>query len=395
MFGRLFKKKKISNFLTIGRSEEAQNNLEGAYGAYEQAAALGSGEAMLAIAALYQEKRYRMVETDNVAELLQKGIPLLPWMVVKKTEPNYAAALEWYCKAAEHGEARGYALAGVMLCEGIAGSPDLDKGLSYLQKAAAMGIQEAQPAIAIYAKARNADISDAEYDNLLREFISAVEEGNPQRYALYYVLKGGTDRQKTKLGYALVTRRNLNDPRYGEFKYLVRPDGVPLIPCSARRTCWKTFIRIDLNAFSDDDVLIGYSSDFLYSNLFDSDSPFFYDPIRSLGRLKRVGVAAYTSPAFGWLREKKRAIVFKIARENFPEQSEMERIAGENGLQPMEYTPEHVAFLLEDGEKEYSSEIVAIANGKVQVLFRYTVDGSDVIHQTFEPELLELKLDNP
>ena len=385
MFDLVFgKKRKITKLLKLGRGEEARNNPEGAYEAYEQAAALGSGKAMVAIGVLYQHKGFRMVEKTNVEELIRQGIPLLPWNVRTKTEPDHAAALEWYRKAAECGEAEGYALAGAMLCEGIGCRPDLDKGLSYLTKAADMGIETVKPAIAIYADVGNSGISDAQYHKLLREFVCAVEEGKPERYALYSELKGGTDRQKTKLGYALVTRRNLHDPKYADFKYLFDADGMPLIPCCARRLSWKTFIRIDLNAFPDDDVLIAYSADFYDIN----------STISNLGRLRRAGSAVYKSPAFGWLQEKKRAVVFKIDRENFPEQTEMARIAGENYLQPAEYAPDHVAFMIEDGEKEYSAEITAICNGKVQVLFRYTIGGSDAIEQTCEPELLELTLDD-
>lgn len=374
------KNRKIAKHMAAGYDAEAQNNLEAAYGEYEQAAALGSGKAMAAIGALYLHKGFRMVEQTNIAELISQGIPVFPWNVIKKMVPDQITARQWYCKAAQCGEAAGYAAAGVMLCEGIGGSADLEKGLAYLNKALDMGVEEVRPALAVYAQAKDLHTSDEQYEQLLRDFIHAVEAEKPERYGLYSALKGGTDRQKTRLGHVLVTRRNLNDPKYADFKYLYSPEGVPLIPCCARRLNWKTFIRIDLNAFLSDDVLIAFSTD-------------IGNTVTRTSRLTPAGSAVYRSPAFGWLRERKEAVVFRIRPQDVLPPAEMEQFAHENYLQPMEYAPDHVAFLLENGEKEYSAEIVAIAGGKVQVLFRYTIGGPDDLQETFEPELLELRLD--
>ena len=155
---------------------------------------------------------------------------------------------------------------------------------------------------------------------------------------------------------------------------------VPLIPCTAVRLNWETLVRIDLNAFRSDDVLIAFSSDIRQS-------------INNLGRLKSAGRAVYRSPSFGWLREEKEAVVFKIDRQIFPEGQEMERFENNNYLEPLNLSSDNTAFFVENGEKEYSAEIVAITDGKVSVLFRYTIGGPDEIKNTFEPELLNLRLD--
>jgi len=372
-------RKKIAELMEKGAAEEERNDLEAAFQSYEQAAQLGSGKAMAAIGTLYSFKSFRMVEENNIAELISQGMPVFPWNIVRKTVPDQAEARKWYCSAAEQGEATGYAFAGAMLCEGIGGPQELERGLAYLQKAVDLGVEAVRPAISVYAQAKDIHVSDEKYEKMLSDFVDAVEAGKPERHAMYFALKGGTEQQKARLGYTLVTRRNLLDPKYMEFKYLYAAGGVPLIPCCARRLMWKTYLRLELNAFASDDVLIGFASD-------------IGDTVTHLGRLRPAGSAVYRSPDFGWLREEKKAVLFRIDRQCMPAPEEMERLAQVNHLQPSEYQPENVAFMLENGEKEYSAEVVAIADGKVQVLFRYTIGGSDEIHTSFEPELVSLSL---
>ena len=63
-------------------------------------------------------------------------------------------------------------------------------------------------------------------------------------------------------------------------------------------------------------------------------------------------------------------------------------------LKDEEYRDESVAFMVENGEKEYSFEVAGINDGKVDVLWRYTIGGSDHVHQYFEPELISLEIDH-
>ena len=49
--------------------------------------------------------------------------------------------------------------------------------------------------------------------------------------------------------------------------------------------------------------------------------------------------------------------------------------------------------MTENGEKEYSFEIAGISGGKVDVLWRYTIGGSDEVHKYFESELISVDLE--
>ena len=373
-------KQAVEELLKKGNLEESQNNPDAAYEAYRQAAELGSGKAMVAIGNLYLTKQFRMVEQNNLMELMMQGIPAFPWNTVTKTVPDMKTALEWHLKAAELEEPRGCAVAGIMLCEGDGCQPDTKKGLVYLKKALDLGVEQVRPIIYIYDTPTDISVSDEEYEEKLRDFVNAVESENPERFAMYYYLKGGTDRQLTRLGHILITRQNLMDPKFMGFNYLVSPDKSPYIPCYARRGNWTTFVSVDLNAFPSDDVLITFCSDINY-NLFDSS------------RLKIVGNAVYRSPAFGWLEETKKAFVFKIDRQHIPQPEDMKNYIETYRLHPKEYDESNSAFIVENGEKEYSVEIAAITNGKVEILYRYTVGGSDDIQSSFEPSLIELTLE--
>ena len=375
------KKRAIAQLLKKGYLEETQNNLDAAYEIYSQAASLGSGKAMVAIGNLYTNKQFRMVEQSNLAELILQGIPVFPWNLITKTVPDAKTALEWFRKAAELEDPQGCAVAGAMLCEGSGCPPDLEKGVAYLKKALALGVEEVRPLICIYETQKDISLSDEKYEEKLREFTHAVELNKPERFDLYSVLKGGTERQLARLGYILITRRNLNDPKYLEFKYLSSPMGIPYIPCCAKRGNWSSFVRVDLNAFSSDDVLLTFATDIHYS--------FF-----ASGRLKPIGSAVYRSPAFGWLGEIKNAMVFKIDRQYLPQQEDMNRFIEAYHLHPKEYEDENAAFIVENGEKEYSAEIAAITDGKMDVLYRYTIGGFDMIESSFEPKLMELTLDS-
>ena len=49
--------------------------------------------------------------------------------------------------------------------------------------------------------------------------------------------------------------------------------------------------------------------------------------------------------------------------------------------------------MVENGEKEYSLEVAGITDKKVEVLWRYTIGGSDSVDNYFEPELISLNLE--
>ena len=373
------KNQKIEKLLENGIQAEKQNNLEAAYESYKKAAALGSGKAMAAIGMLYAFKEFRPVKQNNLLELAMQGVPVMPWNFVEKNVPDMKTGFEWFSKAAELSDPKGCFIAGSMLCEGLGCQADTAKGLVYLKKALALGVEDALSAISVYDTGKNISVSDERYEEILRKFVSSVESGNIDRFELYSSLKGGTERQLTMLGKTLVTRQNLNDEKYMEFKYLFSSEGIPLIPCCAKRGNWTSFVRVDLNAFASDDTLITFTSDI--SNNFVNSS-----------RLVSAGTAVYRSPAFGWLKEEKEAMVFKIDRQHLPSPEALKGFIEEYCLVPKEYDTDNSAFIVENGEKEYSVEIAAITDGKVEVLYRYTIGGSEVLESLFEPQLLELNL---
>jgi len=376
------RKKKIAKLLSSGKEQEQKQDLETAYESYYQAAELGSTEAMLAIASLYYAKMFRPLEQSNFIELFTQGIPAFPWNTVTQKVPDMKSSLEWFRKAADAGDGKGCYMAGVMLCEGIGRKADPAEGLPYLDKAIAAGYSDAAKYKYLYQPYERKVFSDAEYEELLTQFIQSAQTGEDACYEMYARLKGGSDQQLARLGYAIVTAKNIHNAAFEPFKYSFSDKGIPLIPACAKRANWNTFIRFDLNAFASENTVIAFSSDI--------------DPEHTLGyshHLKRVGKASYRSPAFGWLGEEKEAILFEINRQQALDAATLLEVAASYHLIPEEYTGEDVAILTECGEKEYSVELAAITGGRVDVLFRYTIGGSDKIHNAFAPKLLSFTIE--
>ena len=209
--------------------------------------------------------------------------------------------------------------------------------------------------------------------------MDAAAAGREEAYELYAQLKGGDDAKLARLGYVLTTARNSGRPGFEPFWTAATADGIPLVPVCWKRGNWKTFLRVDLNAFASDDVKIAVSADI--------GAEFILDAAH---RLKSAGHAVYRSPEFGWLAEEKHAVLFEIDRNMLLDENILEEIAGNFRLTEAEYLPDNAAFLVECGEKEYSVEVAAIAEDKVEILLRYTVGGSDTVRDYFEPELISL-----
>lgn len=376
------RKKKIAKLLTAGQEAEAKQELETAYESYQQAAELGSTEAMIAIATLYSVKMFRPVEQSNMMELLLQGIPAFPWNTVTQQVPDMPSALAWFRKAADAGDGKGCYMTGVMLCEGIGCKADPTEGLPYLDKAIAAGFSDASKYKYLYQPYEKIAFTDEEYESLLAEFIRKAEAREDDCYELYARLKGGSDRQLARLGFAIVTAKNMHNPLFEPFKYSFSDNGIPLIPACAKRGSWKTFIRFDLNAFASHNTVIAFTSDI--------------DPeciLEQCHHLKRAGRARYISPAFGWLGNEKEAILFDIDTQQALDDAQLQEMAEFYHLIPEEYTGEDVAILTECGEKEYSVEIAAITGGKINILYRYTIGGSDEIQDMVAPTLLEVTIE--
>lgn len=370
-------KVKSGQLLRKGRAAQEQKKLEDAYALYEQAAALGNADAMVAIGMLYMRHGFRPVKSANW--LHTPGMPIFPWDIQEKMMPDTKTALSWYRKAADMGHTEALRYAGTMLCEGEYLPQNQETGLQYLDRAVAKGDALARMIRCLYSKPERKDVPDARYERWLTAFQQAVDKSSPDMYQLYEQLKSGSDAQLARLGYVLTTARNIDQKGYDRFKYLHADSGIPLVPACAKRGNWMSFVRIDLNAIASQETYLAFSSDIEVKYL-----------LQHFHRLEQCGTVTYRSPAFGWLREEKTGALLRIAPDK-PLSSDALADAVRNFcLIPEEYEPDNAAFFIENGEKEYSAEIVAITGDRVDVLFRYTIGGSDRVQKYFPPELVSI-----
>lgn len=366
-----------------GYELEKQEKLEEAFGKYEQGAALNDTDAMIGIARIYVSGKFRPAEHSNLSELLLSGMPIFPWSLRTETRPDYQSALQWLIRAADLGNPRACDTAGRMLCTGFGCRADTEKGIPYLEKAAAAGYAPARNSLCLF-RPNGRQLTDEEYEACLAEFEQAVAAGDEKYYELYATLKSGSQKQLARLGKLLITSQNIQRKGYEEFQYSFSPSGIPLIPVAAKRGAWVTFLRFNLDAWADQQPLIAVSSDIL-----DPEHP------RLLGFFHRseiVGTATYRSPGFGWLGEEKQAVLIRLGVPAPMPDEILEKVISKFHLIDEEYQGDSVAFMVEKGEKEYSFEIASIENGRVDVLWRYTIGGSDKVRSCIEPELISIEL---
>lgn len=368
--------------LRQGQTAQAQKRWEDAYALYAQAAALGNADAMIAIGVMYMRHGFRPVKASNLSALLLTGTPVMPWNLHEKRVADVKAAMDWYRKAADAGHPEGMRILGTMLCEGDCCPQDLPRGLQYLRQAEARGNDLARMMRLLYDQPEQQHVPDDRYDRWLEAFRAAADGLSPSRYEWFGRLKTGSDAQQARLGYLLTTARNAQKPGYDQYPLPHGEDGLPLVPACIRRADWQTFVRIDLNAFSSPDTLLALSIDFGVQSAFDL-----------CHRLKPAGTAVYRSPAFGWLKEEKHALLLRIAPEETLTGSPLEETLRRFGLTEATYEPAHAAFFTETGEKEYSAELAAITGDRVEVLLRYTIGGDDRVEKNFPPELVSLHID--
>lgn len=369
-----------------GFALEQEGKLEEAYKKYEQGANLKDPKAMVAIARLYVSGQFRPVTKSNLADVLFGGGPVFPWSVQTTEEPDYENGIRWLKKAADLGDRKALRILGNMLSSGVGCKADVEKGLEYLDKAAEKGDAAAKNDICLY-RPDGKKLSDEEYEKCLSDFVKAADADDDKAFQLYATLKSGTDQQQARLGYALMAAQNAGRGWDERLKPSFLPSGIPLFPAATKRGAWRTFIRFDLNAFKEKYPLILVSSDIL-----DVEKPEWL--LESFHKAEIVGTAEYVSPEFGWLHEKKKAVAIRLGGNNVLSEQELERVKRDFCLIPDEYEPENVAFFVEHGEKEYSFEIAGIADNKVDVLWRYTIGGSDCVGHYFEPQLTELTIND-
>lgn len=145
---------------------------------------------------------------------------------------------------------------------------------------------------------------DEEYESCLAEFVKVADAEDDKAYELYATLKSGTQKQLVRLGYVLITVQNIQKTGYEPFKYSAVPSGIPLLPVASKCGAWRTFLRFNLDAWTERYPLIATASDIL-----NADES--WRLLEGLHHARIVGKAVYKSPEFGWLGEEKKAVVIR------------------------------------------------------------------------------------
>lgn len=368
-----------------GLALENEEKLEEAYEVYKKGAELSDPQAMIGIARLFLTGKFRPVTKSNFADAVFGGGPIFPWSIRSWEEPDYKSGMEWLEKAAALDNTKALFILGNMIASGVGCKADEEKGLKYLEKAAALGDASAKNAICLY-RPDGKVLSDEEYENCLAEFVKKADKGDETAFPLYATLKSGTNRQLARLGYQIMAAQNVGRGWDERLTPSYLSSGIPLFPAAAKRVGWQTFLRFDLNAFKEKYPLILVSADIL-----DAHRPRWL--LQYFHKAEIVGTAKYTSPEFGWLKEMKEAVVIRLGAGKPLDDQTLASVRQDFYLIDEEYKCDNAAFFVENGEKDYSFEIAAVCDGKVDVLWRYTIGGSNEVRRYFEPALIELTID--
>lgn len=367
-----------------GLELEQQGKYEEAYLKYEEAGKMDDIPSMLYIARMYLSGNFRPVEASNLAELMLQGGPVFPWSQISEIHPDYESGLAWMTKAADLGDGFACEVAGNMIGQGLGCEADVEKAVYYLKKALSNGQKTAQKFIYLYCP-DGRKLSDEEYENCLTEFVKAADSEDEKAYELYATLKSGTHRQLARLGHILISAQNTHKTEYELFTFSASPSGIPLLPVVSKRGSWCTLLRFNLDAWAEKYPLIAISSDILHVERPD-------DLLSNFHHARIVGTATYRSPAFGWLdEEEKHAILLQLGVDDTLNAGSMKEVVEAFQLREEEYLGDSLALLVENGEKEYSFEIAGIQGNQVEVLWRYTIGGSDRVQNYFEPELISIE----
>ena len=384
----LFEKKEENDKKEKCRGEglklEQQGKYEEAYLKYEEAGKMDDIPSMLYIARMYLSGNIRPVETSNLAELMLQGGPVFPWSQISEIHPDYESGLAWLIKAADLGDGFACEVAGNMIGQGLGCEADVEKAVYYLKKALSNGQESARKFIYLYCP-DGRKLSDEEYENCLTEFVKAADSEDEKAYELYATLKSGTHRQLARLGHILISAQNTHKTEYELFTFSASPSGIPLLPVVSKRGSWCTLLRFNLDAWAEKYPLIAISSDILHVERPD-------DLLSNFHHARILGTATYRSPAFGWLdEEEKHALLLQLGVDDTLDADAIKEVVESFQLSEEEYLGDSIAFLVEIGEKEYSFEIAGIQGNQVEVLWRYTIGGSDRVQNYFEPELISIE----
>jgi hypothetical protein len=349
---------------------------EAAYEWGEKAADMGSTDAMHFIGNMFFYNHFRPVKkgtADFLKKALQNNGSVMPWDMTDEYEPDYRSAYKWYLRAAENGNGDSMNNVGNMLYLGSGCEKDVEKAKYWLQKAIEKGVPYAMKAYQAYF----GDItlpykSDKEYKALLDEFEDCANRGLAGRcHELHGKLIIGTDRQLAKFGYVIAKGKYNTGGLYQEFDYPRRKDGEPYSPVHQFRGEWRSYVRIDLNAFDDDAPVLSLTWD---GHLWDG-----LTTLKCITQLQ--GELTYTSGEFGWSPEQKMAYLLKIDKTipvHFPKSENNWLNITENDLPDIlkeRLEKDGEAWFIDWGEKEYSVEICQIKDNKAIILYRYTIGG--------------------
>ena len=377
--------KDAEDYRKEGLALEQQEKYEEAFLKYQEAAKMDDAPSMICIARMYLSGKFRPIDTSNLATRLLQGGPIFPWDLRNEKQPDYKSGFEWLKKAADLGNGVACETVGNMLCNGMGCKADIEKGISYLEKAVANGQDSARKYIYLY-RPDGKVLTDGEYEVALKDFIKATGTEEEKAYELYATLKSGTQKQLARLGHVLIAAQNIQKDEYEDFEYSSAPSGIPLLPVASKRRSWRTFLRFNLDSWAEEYPLIAVSADILNPNKPDW-------MLKYLHRAKIVGTAEYKSPAFGWLPKEKKAVLIRLGTDDSLSDEEIKDVIDSFALIEEEYKGDSIAFMVENGEKEYSFEVAGIKDDKVEVLWRYTIGGSDRVKEYFEPELVSVNLD--
>lgn len=274
---------------------------------------------------------------------LKRVAPSYSGNLQEEKRPDYKNELERLIKAADLDDAVACETVGNMLCGGTGCRADVEKGVKYLEKAVANGRASAGKYNSLYCP-NGKKLTDEEYESCLAEFVKAVDDEDDKAYELYATLKSGTQKQLARLGYVLITARNVWRAGYEPFKYSFTLSGIPLLPVASKRGLCRTFLRFNLDAWTDRHPLIAVASDILYV-----DKPEWL--LKELHRARVVGRAEYKSPGFGWLGEEKKAVLIRLGDEYRLDADAMSEVIRACVFIDEEYQGDSIAFMADSMAK--------------------------------------------
>ena len=347
--------------LMHGLAFENEGKLEDAYQNYLEAAEVGNPLGMFMIGNLYLYKTFHGIEAPAFKPIM------MPWDKMTQTVPDVATAYQWFLRSAQAGFPDAMSNVGVLLYQGQGVQKDEIAAKDWLIKAAKGGSAYGTKALKdLFGLDYAGIISDADYDDLLKRFVMAVETEDPKARSLFEKLLLGNDRQLCRLGYRLAMGRYHINDAFRDYAYPTKSNGRSCAPVINIRAGWATILIVNRDAFPEKEPLIAFSG--------------VSRPI-PVSNAVLGDVIQYQTKQFGWFPEKAFARCLKLT--DCAEPGKMIGEALRCACTTMKEINEKLspredeAVIIETGEKEYSAEVTHIKDGNAITLLRYTVGGWD------------------